>query len=359
MIDAPAAASASTGATSAGTMTFSTSPLQSTAEAPWEAIVAPTIPPIKACEDEDGRPNHQVARFQAIAPIRPANTVSSVIVPASTMPLAIVAATSSDRKAPTKFSVAVIATATRGVIARVDTDVAIAFAVSWKPLVKSKAIAVATTIQRTASECTALPILDDDARDDVHRGLRGVDRILEALEDVLPPDDHHRVDPPLEQRGDALAQDAVALVLEPVDLHRVVVDVLERAQPGDRPGDRPGGLVQDAGHPLRLLHRRLDPVEAQEVGDLLDVVDDVVHPGGERDDVLTVERRDERLVQPLDDVVRDAVAVLLAHDDVARELPVVGPLLEHPLQQLGGADAIVPGLLEEVEELALLGREEL
>src|SRR3954447_17225858 len=359
MIDAPAAASASTGATSAGTMTFSTSPLQSTAEPPWAASVAPTIPPISACDDEDGRPNHQVARFQAIAPIRPANTVSSVIEPASTIPVAIVAATCSDRNAPTKFSVDDIATATRGDIAWVETDVAIAFAVSWKPLVKSKAIAVATTIQRTASECTASAVLDDDALDDVHRGLRGVDRGLEALEDVLPPDHHHRVDPPLEQRREALAQDPVALVLQLVDLHRVLVDLLQRAQPGDRARDRPGRLVQDTGHPLRLLHRRLDAVEPEEVRDLLDEVHDVVQAGGERDDVLAVERRDERLVQPLDDVVRDPVALLLAHDDVARQLSVVGPLVEHALEQLGGADAVVPGLLEEVEELALLGREEL
>jgi hypothetical protein len=70
------------------------------------------------------------------------------------MPLAIVAATSSERKAPTKFSVADIATARRGDIARVETEVATALAVSWKPLVKSNARAVATTMNRIASECT-------------------------------------------------------------------------------------------------------------------------------------------------------------------------------------------------------------
>ena len=69
------------------------------------------------------------------------------------MPLAIVAATASERNAPTKFRLAAMITAIRGDIARVETDVAIEFAVSWNPLVKSKAIAVPTTIQRTASEC--------------------------------------------------------------------------------------------------------------------------------------------------------------------------------------------------------------
>ena len=68
------------------------------------------------------------------------------------MPVAIVAATASDRNAPTKFSAAAIVTATRGDIARVEIEVATAFAVSWKPLVKSNASAVPTTIQRTTSE---------------------------------------------------------------------------------------------------------------------------------------------------------------------------------------------------------------
>ena len=61
------------------------------------------------------------------------------------------AATASDRKAPTKFSVAARVTATRGAIARVEIEVATALAVSWKPFVKSNASAVATTIHRTTS----------------------------------------------------------------------------------------------------------------------------------------------------------------------------------------------------------------
>ena len=62
--------------------------------------------------------------------------------------MATVAATLSDRKAPTKFRTAESATAARGLSARVEIEVATAFAVSWKPLVKSNASAVATTITR-------------------------------------------------------------------------------------------------------------------------------------------------------------------------------------------------------------------
>ena len=68
------------------------------------------------------------------------------------MPFAIVAATASDRNAPAKFSTAARATARRGESARVEIELATALAVSWKPLVKSNASAVATTIQRTMSE---------------------------------------------------------------------------------------------------------------------------------------------------------------------------------------------------------------
>ena len=70
------------------------------------------------------------------------------------MPVAIVAATASDRNAPAKFRTAASATASRGDSARVEIEVATALAVSWNPLVKSKASAVATTIQRTISWST-------------------------------------------------------------------------------------------------------------------------------------------------------------------------------------------------------------
>ena len=71
------------------------------------------------------------------------------------MPWPTVAATSSEMKAPAKFRTADRSTAKRGDMARVETDVAIALAVSWKPLVKSNASAVTTTMTRTTSELTS------------------------------------------------------------------------------------------------------------------------------------------------------------------------------------------------------------
>src|SRR3954463_6944052 len=61
------------------------------------------------------------------------------------MPLATVAATVMEMKAPTKFSTAAMPTAIFGFSAPVAIVVAIAFAVSWNPLVKSKTSATATT----------------------------------------------------------------------------------------------------------------------------------------------------------------------------------------------------------------------
>ncbi len=70
-------------------------------------------------------------------PGRRATTVSVTSL-VSTRPLAIVAATASERNAPTRLSTPDKATATRGRSAPVAIEVAIALPVSWKPLVKSK-----------------------------------------------------------------------------------------------------------------------------------------------------------------------------------------------------------------------------
>ncbi len=54
------------------------------------------------------------------------------------MPLPMVVATAVVTNAPARFAIEAIRTASRGDNARVETEVATAFAVSWKPLVKSK-----------------------------------------------------------------------------------------------------------------------------------------------------------------------------------------------------------------------------
>src|SRR5579862_9681699 len=139
-----------TGDRTAGSTTLETRPCHSTAWPPAAAIVAPMTPPMSACDELDGMPNSQVSRFQVIPPARPAATTVSVTSLVLTRPLAIVAATASERNAPIRFSTPDRATATLGSSALVAIDVAIALPVSWKPLVKSKPRAVMTTRTRIA-----------------------------------------------------------------------------------------------------------------------------------------------------------------------------------------------------------------
>ena len=95
-------------------MTFETRPCHLTALPPAAAIVEPITPPMSACDELDGMPNSHVSRFQMIPPARPAATTVSVTSPVFTRPLAIVAATASERNAPTRLSRPDKATASRG-----------------------------------------------------------------------------------------------------------------------------------------------------------------------------------------------------------------------------------------------------
>jgi hypothetical protein len=49
---------------------------------PQEAArAAPTRPPMRACDDDEGSPKYQVIRFQVIAPMRAAKTISKPELP--------------------------------------------------------------------------------------------------------------------------------------------------------------------------------------------------------------------------------------------------------------------------------------
>ena len=111
---------------------------------------------------------YQVIRFQVMAPINAASTTASPSAPAvadeGTIPFAIVVATLIEMNAPRKLSTAEIRTATMGLSAPVAIDVAIAFAVSWKPFVKSNDTAAKITITRTRLDPMPLPHCQVDAR---------------------------------------------------------------------------------------------------------------------------------------------------------------------------------------------------
>ena len=92
-----------------------------------------------------------------IAPTKPARTIGAVTSASSKNPPEIVLATSVDRQAPTRLSTAAMITAVRGLSAPVAIGPAIALALSWKPLVKSKINATTMTVITTNSSVTSVP----------------------------------------------------------------------------------------------------------------------------------------------------------------------------------------------------------
>jgi hypothetical protein len=82
----------------AGISTLPTRPSASTRRGLPRPTAEPTTPPIRACEELEGRPKDQVIRFQAIAPISPAKTIVGVITSALTTSFGDVAATEIEMK---------------------------------------------------------------------------------------------------------------------------------------------------------------------------------------------------------------------------------------------------------------------
>src|ERR687889_2007357 len=116
------------------------------------------------------------------------------------------------------------ATATRGVIARVPIAVPIAFAVSWKPLVKSNRSA--TAIVRTRRSVCASGILDRDVLDHVRHVLATVECIFEQGVQILQLDDLERVALTLEELGDRVARSRIPDILEAMHLDGVLAVLL-------------------------------------------------------------------------------------------------------------------------------------
>src|SRR5881398_2717645 len=307
-----AAANAIAGAASAGITTLCAILCQRTPFEPDWTSAAPTRPPISACEELDGRPNHHVRRFHAIAPKSAASNVCCVARFASISPFATFFATAVVTKAPARFATAATRTAVRGVRARVPTEVAIAFAVSWKPFVKSNASATATTTtKRTSFTPRASAVLDQDGLEDVGGVLAGIHRLLELLVDVLPADHVEGVVARAEELGDGLVIQPVALVLELAQLDQLALRVAKALEPLDRVLE----LRRRARDQLALRSCSRpdlrDPVADYVARRLVDVVADVVERAGQPVHVVAVERRHERPVQQVDHLVCEAIALVL------------------------------------------------
>ena len=160
---AQAATPATTGETTAGSSTLSSTCSKCTPLDPAPTQTAPISPPNRACEELEGSPASQVARFHRIAPTSPAKIIAGVTRASSTMPPEIVRATSVDRNAPAILRTPLIRTAILGRSAPVAMEVAIAFAVSWNPFVKSNASAVTMTTATSNVMWSMTPANQDPA----------------------------------------------------------------------------------------------------------------------------------------------------------------------------------------------------
>jgi hypothetical protein len=134
---------------------------------------------------------------------------------------------------------------------------------------------------------------------------------LEEIQDLLPLDDLDRVFLLLEQLAHGRLVGAIRLVLEAVDLDRRFGHAL-------LPLERLGRLHHllraghdDAGELTRPRPDDLDLIQPHDVGGGIDRIHDVIERARQREDVLAIERRDERAVQALDDLSGQDVTVVL------------------------------------------------
>ena len=102
----------------------------------------------------------------------------------------------------------------------------------------------------------------------------------------------------------------------------------------------------------RVTRRELDPVEAEQVRGLLEVVDDVVDLGGQQVDVLTIERRQVLGVEQRDQIAGDRVSLGLGGLHLLLRHARVRVLLEAAIDEPGYLERVHARLREEGVELA-------
>src|ERR1700687_1290802 len=126
----------------------------------------------------------------------------------------VLAPPSSRENAATKLKKAAHMTAFFGVRTRVPTTVAIEFAASWKPLMKSKASATNTTKRtKLIGEARGSGGLQDDLLENVRDVLAAIRGLFENLVDLLPFHERDRILFCLEELSDGNAVQTVVFVL--------------------------------------------------------------------------------------------------------------------------------------------------
>src|SRR5215217_577499 len=333
---------------------------------PSTGTVAPIIPPASACDEEEGRPHHHVSRFQAMAPINAAKMTDSTAegpAPRSMsklmMPLPMVLATwTPPLKAAMKLKKAAHATARFGDNTRVDTTVAMEFAASWKPLMKSKMRATPTIRMTAASSISG--VLQHHALDDVRHALTLVRGGLDDVVDLLPLDDGQGIHAALEEPAQPGAQHLVRLRLQPLDFLAAgenLVRLLDEPQRRHHLLHLLRGHHQQARQLRRVGQAALDFVVVQPGRGCVRQVQHVVDARQQRVDLRPVERGDELLVQTVEGGVGDLVTQVLhvlERADPGGHIAIVAQQFVQHLRALNCRGAL---LVEVVEELIRLGHQ--
>src|SRR5919202_5575015 len=197
----------------------------------------PMSPPISACEELEGRPARHVMRFQAIAPNSAAMIIESPTPCSGATRLPMVSATFALRScvvttAPMRLRTAEKMTATRGRSARVPTVVAMAFAVSWKPLEKSKASATAM-VRKRRSICSS-GILDRNSLEYIRHVLAAVESVLEEGVQILQLNHLKGQMLTTKEFGNSTARRRVSDILKPVNFDNIFAALLARPKLADR-----------------------------------------------------------------------------------------------------------------------------
>jgi DNA-binding winged helix-turn-helix (wHTH) protein len=198
-------------------------------------------------------------------------------------------------------------------------------------------------------------LFERDALEHMCDRLARIDGRLERLEDVLPANHDHRIDAAREQRGNTITLQAVALVLQAVDLNQMGAELGVRPQASQRLRNLLARAHEHLGEFDRLLHRRLNAIEPQLRGHLLGVVDDVIERRRERVAIAGVEGRAYAATpgQPVNDVVGDAIAFLLAHLQVLSQRGALGIVPQQIVQQKAAALQVTPGLFDQIHQNAV------
>ena len=268
-----------------------------------------------------------------------------------------VLATAVVTNAPTRFATAATVTACLGVIARVETAVAIEFAVSWKPFVKSKKSAVTMTAISRASTMPYRFLTRIASRTSAafsQASMASSSRSWMSFQRMIGD----RIRLGVEELGHTIADEPVAFVLELLELLELQRRVLEAVEPAHGLVELDRRAQDDLGLLTRMAGNLLDAVRVEVVGGVVDEVADVVERHGQPVDVVAVEGRHERPVEQADDLACDVVSLVLVRLDPADELcAVVREAVEQLEQQPRDVDGVARGRREEVEELAALGDE--